>query len=528
MKKLFYILSFIAIFFAGCIKDKGNYNYHEISGVIVTNLDTSAAGYQVNVGDTLRISPVFTPSLPGSNDSFSAKWETNYPNSLPPGGYHLLSSTKDLSLPIFFAPGKQLLLLTITNNTTGISYFKQVNITIANKYSEGFFVLSNVADTARVDFVNYTPATGVFNTVIDLNKKVNMGLPPGGGKPLEIAYYGVGSLGAGNYVFLLTQNATSKLHPETYSYTNLSPISLSFAEPLPNGFALDKILCPVSSAASAVIAFDNGNIYRILSSPFFSYTLNWNKDYTTNQPFTAAPFAAANSGNDQRVIIFDKTNKRFMKLQTSSGVGNPIDFACRDVVAAQNFPAAGQYDLVYMCDNGVAPTSSTTSSPSFGWAVVQSISTPSQYNVIRFRFTSATGDPQGPVVNFNQPINDPNIANATNFCFAPGSTAGNFMFYSIGGQVFEYDMVSQTAFKVIDKGSQVISLLYFDTRTRTTPAPSWKTQLLVGSYDPSGTIGSNGTFEKYIVAAAPGTNALTLTNTWTGFGQIVSAAYRAR
>jgi hypothetical protein len=58
------------------------------------------------------------------------------------------------------------------------------------------------------------------------------------------------------------------------------------------------------------------------------------------------------------------------------------------------------------------------------------------------------------------------------------------------------------------------------------PIQPQQKELLVSTYDPSGTVGSNGTLSIYTVPPVNG--KLVITETYTGFGKIKDIAYRQR
>jgi hypothetical protein len=148
----------------------------------------------------------------------------------------------------------------------------------------------------------------------------------------------------------------------------------------------------------------------------------------------------------------------------------------------------------------------------------------SKYYMLRFVLGAAQ--------NYFQEITGTDITNATNFAVSPDL---GYLFYSVGSKVYEYDLSLQQSFLMLDKGNAQVSYLSFlhiydryglAGMTKNANYFSWSTQLTVGSYDPSGTAGSNGTLEQYTVEPVNG--QIQRTVQWTGFGKIVSIGYRSR
>ena len=143
-----------------------------------------------------------------------------------------------------------------------------------------------------------------------------------------------------------------------------------------------------------------------------------------------------------------------------------------------------------------------------------------KFYLIRFSFGGGPTNSNLQPVDYFQEITATDFALAEKFAISPNL---GYLFYSTGGKVYEYDMFLKTSRLMLDKGSEKISLLVFDTNKK--PA-TWKNSLMVGSYDPAGTAGSNGTLTQYSVPPVNGN--LVVQNQWTGLGQVVSVSYRFR
>jgi hypothetical protein len=132
----------------------------------------------------------------------------------------------------------------------------------------------------------------------------------------------------------------------------------------------------------------------------------------------------------------------------------------------------------------------------------------------------------GVAPDYNQPITAPGFDQATKFAISPDR---GYLFYSVGGKVYEYDLALKTAKLMLDKGADEITCLAFQRfffRTLYTNYDEWCKLLSVGSFAASGSPATGGTLEHYYVPQVNG--ALELKNKWTGFGKITSIAYRER
>lgn len=136
--------------------------------------------------------------------------------------------------------------------------------------------------------------------------------------------------------------------------------------------------------------------------------------------------------------------------------------------------------------------------------------------------------PIGGAQTYFQKITGTDIAQATHFASSP---AFGYLFYSVGGKVYEYDLSLRTSILMIDKGASNITYLnfqHFFNRGTSTVNPkysTWADYLNVVSYGSSET---SGTFELYNIPPINGQLTLVPGCSWTGFGEIVSVSYRER
>jgi hypothetical protein len=138
----------------------------------------------------------------------------------------------------------------------------------------------------------------------------------------------------------------------------------------------------------------------------------------------------------------------------------------------------------------------------------------------RFNLTTA-------IQTYYGEITGAEIGNADKFAVNP--TYG-YLFYSAGSKVYEYDMSLKSSKLMLDKGAEKISLLKYQKFVKggsTRPYyESRKNQLMVCSYDPALPAERNGKMELYTVPSLNGD--LTLGESYSGFGKIVSVSYRER
>ena len=112
MKRLIFIVGFVAWFLVGCYDDKGNYDYHDFNEVTIGNRGFDTAYLLTSYVDTLRISPELEFKLE-ENKHLTYEWVARsnavgfveypisndrnlvYPMSLSAGEYTLFFKVKD-------------------------------------------------------------------------------------------------------------------------------------------------------------------------------------------------------------------------------------------------------------------------------------------------------------------------------------------------------------------------------------------------------------------------------------------------
>jgi hypothetical protein len=172
MKRLLLVmLTALELLQLACYKDKGNYNYHPVVAPDIANLDTL---YRVPVGDTLVINPLITSTDP--NARLSLSWRLGVPLKL----WDTTLSGNTFKFYFNLNPDVYPLRLTITDNSNGMQYFRNVKVQITTPYSFGTVVLSQENNTSQLSFIqpDNTILPRVYPTV---NGGEN--LP---GKPLQL------------------------------------------------------------------------------------------------------------------------------------------------------------------------------------------------------------------------------------------------------------------------------------------------------------------------------------------------------
>lgn len=499
----FFMISSVLLVGA-CSKDIGNYEYHDINQITFTDFQTDK-GYQAVFGDTLTINT--TLSMSGDQqpkeEDYAYEWSLRLGSSTaPPLRDSVLSVNKVLKVKIGLAPGAYSLQYRVKDKKTGVQFQKKAALTVTTDVYEGYLVLNDVNGQSRLDMLSYKKATQTFEQYTDVLKKMGSTLPMEG-KPYQVLcmQYTNANITPQNYgIFVLTSSGTNRINQETFGVAPNLNIRYLFVGDLPSNFAPQGITGELTFGIYPFLLLnDNGNVYSY--STFAGYAFKYaplNVYTASGQPFNVSPYRLSNG---TVTLMYNTEKKNFVTASSYTST------SVTDVPLSYNYPVG--YDLVYMGKD--------YSNKAF--AVLKDPAT-AKYWLMRFNVGAAQ--------NYLLEVLGTDFKDATNFALSP---EWGYLFYSVGGKVYEYDLALRTSKLMVDKGSSKVSYLAFQNfyirfSNNNPNYRIWANHLTVGSYDPAGTPGSNGTLEQYAVPEVNG--QIVKTRSWTGFGKIVSVAYRER
>lgn len=137
-------------FLAGCIDDRGNYDYipsSEVFPVKITGLDTS---YECLVGDTICATPIVT-GIDGEHD-LQYTWFV-YQRGVAFSKEDTLCHTKDLEWLVDCDVNNYYLMFEVRDTVRDLLVKKTLNLTVGTAYSTGWFVLEDDGMNTDVDVV---------------------------------------------------------------------------------------------------------------------------------------------------------------------------------------------------------------------------------------------------------------------------------------------------------------------------------------------------------------------------------------
>lgn len=466
----------------GCMKDKGNYTYTEPNKITIGGVSDY---YSVMQGSYLQIVPDLQPSDLQAADSARYKYEWL---SMMVGATSLdikkvLGYNRSLRMPVNMTAGKYTVYYRVTDTVTGIMFQKSFLMEVTSAIYEGWMAMTDVNGKARLDMIS--KINGEFKVIPDVLAFTGSSLVLEG-KPVNVNCFRISALSTGYGIYLSTDKTTDRVDPETFQYKSTLNIKYEMVSNVPETFAPS--------------AFANAGSYRIFMLEgtdvyYYYYTFNIRFGLPVNLmkgeviPFKVAPFLAP-AVNTTATCLYDMTNKRFVRH-----VGD--DATCTAMPEGTLFDFKTGKDLVYM--------TYTSFNNGNVYAILRDPATGKHY-LARFLFGSNIQQ----VYYEEMPATD--IAAAQQFAVNPDF---GYVFYTVGGKLYSYDMSARTSKLMIDKGNSAFTLLQFRT-----------SNLMAASVDPSKPAGAGGTLEEFTVPPIQGN--LGLVNSWTGLGKIVGLSYRNR
>jgi hypothetical protein len=373
MKKIlgvFLGLAIAAAMMIGCSKDQGNYDYNEVNALkISTDMTNADPGVFITPdsillrqNDSLKVTLKIDASL-GPVDNLSYQWlVTQYlPTSANPTKY-LVGSAAGLKTKITLAPNLYRLVAKVTNNATGISYYKSfvVNVSGAEWGGEGWLVLQEQADGADISVIT-TRDGGVKGKIFNnVYSTINSHKLPTGTFKVNVI----------NYTPALNAQKVSFFYPNG----GLQVRGIDFADSTraENWFAPGSLPSTNfqvngsgggSGAGWEYVIVNNQIAYRQFASA--AHLINPPLFFPPYAGLTIAPFVITAGSSDQVYTLYDKVNRGFVvfNASTSAIVNTPAYVGG----AANLNPTTGSgFDLKNMTDNMIYAENAQPMSTSSG------------------------------------------------------------------------------------------------------------------------------------------------------------------
>ena len=535
--KINLIIIIFCIFTVSCIKDKGNYDITSPNKVEITKVDDPIP---MEIGKNLKIIPEITFSQ-GENDQFNYEWyrvSDIYPYIIIG---EVLSTDRNIDIPLsgeLNNVGEYKLILKVINKKTEIVTFEEFKIRVLNKMSVGFVALcekpNNNFDIDMVALFNDTLT--LYNNVFSLFESEL----PRNGIPRKIVCYDdvtapspldLNDKRVKHSIWILTDQYTNRIKPEDFSFNetyNISYVSTIPSNIFPKGSdIIAENMSSMSSGRSYMYMNKNWFFFNTSGGPYFyAYPINKMQGDTTKTYFNSADRIAINQGG---AVIFDNTNKKFVKHQAMMGdLQNPENIYCSRALIDNpgdiyEFNSAN-YELVELKNrNG-----------SSGYSIVKNTAT-GKYELLQFGMMAMSS------FDITKTAHGVFTESLDNVKFFAANPTLPYLYYATEDKVYKVHTATMTT---TDITSQVVpaghKISIMEHRFVFPSGLLINNKLILGTYNPNGNVGENGQLAFYsaedgtgnlILAkhpAKPTANGYQIDMKWSGLGKIVSLDYKQK
>jgi hypothetical protein len=497
MKKLFlYILAVFAL--SSCYKDKGNYDYVDINVVNIAGVDSL---YTVDYGSVFTLKPELSFTMDNSKDTsaYTYLWVASVYGIGNTVDNDTLSYNRDLETRITLPSGQYTIVYRVTDKKTGVSYAKKFILAVVTSVYEGWLLLSEVNGASRLDMLS--KGTDGYKPIYDVLGSIGAGLTLTG-RPVEVKFVRTTFAVTGHAIYVSTTDGTSRLDGETLKFK--SPLQTDVFSTLPGGFYADKVIQRASGTTYLHGNDDNMYYYQYTFNIYFGLPVN--VMFGKSLPFKVSRYIGyidSQSGGTDVHVLYNKDEQRFVRHIYS------LPANCTDMPAGTLFNFKTGKDLRFM--------ETTRFNNGDTYAILDSLH--QKYYLARFNVAASI------VQTYYEEMAATDFAQAENIAISPDL---GYVFYNVGGKLYEYDMSTRQSKLMIDYGQKAVTFLKCDGFLSTTlaSAKNYYNKLQVGVFDPSLPAESGGSFEMYNVPPVNGN--LVLSESYTGFGKIKSIIYRER
>lgn len=342
--KFIMIPAVLAISFYACKKDLGNYDYTDANVITITtdmaNVDPLVVinndSIVVKQNDTLKLDILLSQTKP-SND-LSYEWMIIQSASTignPP--QYVVGNSKQLKTKIILSPNLYRLLVKVTDNTTGVSFYKfySLNVDTSPWGGEGWVILQDQPTEGGCDISVITTRDGavrgnIYSNVYSIANNGNK-LPSGTYKVNVINYLSTLRIQKVSFFYpngglqvRSTDFADSSLHTSWYL---VAPTSFNFQL---NGQV---------SGGNYEYQFNNNQLsYRRVNALTIP-TPPIKFGAPVQGTWTLSPFVMNNAGNEFLYTLYDKANKCFLLYNVETNT--PIPSTLPDVANGHFLPYSG-------------------------------------------------------------------------------------------------------------------------------------------------------------------------------------------
>ena len=509
----------LAVMFAACYEDKGNYSYSEKPEITATGFPELVSVIQN--AETLELTPSFTSSVEGNideNPNFEfgcVLWKNAGVMSTGKRQLDINEEhTKNVSFFTTVDEGDYTAWYTVTDKRTGVVTNFPVPVKVTSATYEGWMVLADDKDGyANMDLISLLSG----GRKIIVRNVLGADAPQlKGGNNIYLDPWP--RYAKGDMIWYCTQEGSYSINPTKLTAMNNVVESEFIEDPYE---ADEQIVAMDGLYMSENFAVSNkGNLYMKISwkaetmfeNPINTFTPDGKPEFRV-APFVGVSYNHPLGNGEYQALFYDKDNRQFVKWNENA------DNSCCQLLedpANKLFSFKTGMDMVAMKNT------------KFSGGVVYSIlqDGTGQRHVYGINLSGGSFDQ-----TYCKAITAPGFNAATQFAF---HSQYPYMFYNNDNKVYAYQLMSDAVQNPLTLENEEITMLKFNIFMRATSELSDQSDafleqqyyLMVGSYKKNVTDGTGGVLRFYKFSQATG--ELTLVNEYTGFGRIKDVVYRER
>ncbi|WMI64129.1 PKD-like family lipoprotein [Aestuariibaculum sp. YM273] len=477
-----------SMLFWSCSEDLGNYDYVDINQV---EFEGIASNYTALFGEPFEIIPTLNYTKDGSADEsrYSYEWVAYNETALQADQKWPLATTKNLQLEALTVPPNDYnVRYLVTDVETGVQWSTSFKLNVESTISEGWMVLNDVNGVARLDMVS--KVAGEYSPIYDVLDYANSSLTLEGA-PVNVYCYAYDPQFYGIYV-TTEGTGTTKIEPDTFDWKVEYYLSFEMLSDVPTDFGADFI---ERTGGNESVMYKDGNFYYYVRVYQYRYGVPINIVDGEVEPFKAAPFVGAVGQFRGANLYYDVEERRF--LRQSWGAQK-----CNVMPEGTLFDYNTGKDLLFM--DGTSYN---------GGEVFAILKEPGLEKLFLARMSSGIFGRINQVYYEEIPAEiAADMAQADHFAVSPQF---GYVFYNVGGKIYEYDFGLKQTKLMIDRGDEEVTVLKFQKLS------PYSNSLLLATH---GAGASSGKMSLYEVAPVNGD--LVPLESYDGFGKIVSISYR--
>lgn len=408
---------------AGCVKDDSIVVSKKLDDIKVSGINPT---YSAAIDDILSINPVIDKQFTNEADLQYVWYAYTKASQF---AADTLSRVKNLAEPITLSPETYTLVLKITDKTTGVFYKSYTELTVVNDYTPGLIILSENEGQASLQFLNTISNKFIDNVYGKANDGESLGQ-----NPVSVSFYiKVGQMPS--EVLVLCKDQRGGIIADPITFKKNRDIRKSFVV----GWSDAGIINSQKHVEKAPSGLQD---HLIIAGKIYNRATNSGE--TLFKPELIGGDYVASSvyfyEGSSRPTFFDTKNLKFVCQDGTGGLLN-------------TFPSGPTANIIDPNNVGLSPLYGGNITGNNYFGVFETPDKTKRY-ILRFlsnsqarSFTAAE--------KYEMSAHD--AMNAQNF--ASSKSLQNYLFYSVGGKVYVFNVLTKNGGLLFDLGNSSINLL---------------------------------------------------------------------